>query len=132
MEWVALIAWLATATGGSLLLTQWLRHGGRSQSEGIRPGRLFLHAGLAATGLILWILFLITDASIIAWTAVAVLIVVATVGIWMLVISTRGRTRTLRTATPAEGTFPIPLVIGHGALGGSTLVLSALAAAGIG
>jgi hypothetical protein len=49
----------------------------------------------------------------------------------MFVISLRGRTTILRTETPAEGMFPFPLVLLHGGLGTTTLLLSVLAAAGI-
>jgi hypothetical protein len=132
MEWAALVAWIFTAAGGSLLFVQWWRHGGPSQQEGIRSIRLAAHAGTAVVGLILWIAFVASDTRALAWLAVALLVLVALVGFSMLLISSRGRTRHVRTETPAEGMFPLPLVAGHGILAVTTLTLTLLAAAGIG
>jgi hypothetical protein len=50
----------------------------------------------------------------------------------MLLISLRGTTDQVRTETPAEGMFPLPLVAGHGILAATTLTLTLLAASGIG
>lgn len=131
MQWVALVTWLLTALGGSVLLFQWVRHGGLQQQEGIRTTRLFSHLGLAVIGLIVWIAFLVTDSRTTAWIAVAILVVVALLGASMFLISARGRTRTARTETPAEAMFPFPVVVGHGVLATTTLVLALLSAAGI-
>jgi hypothetical protein len=132
MQWAALISWILTAAGGSLLFLQWWRHGGPSQQEGIRTIRLAAHAGTAVLGLILWIAFVVTDTQALAWLAVALLVVVALVGFSMLLISSRGKTTHVRTEAPAEGMFPLPLVAGHGILAVTTFTLTLLAAAGIG
>jgi hypothetical protein len=131
VQWAALATWLTTAFGGLVLFLQWARHGGFSQKEGIRARRLMSHLGLALVGLALWIAYVATDNEALAWTAVGILVAVALLGISMLVISLRGHTTALRTETPAEGMFPLPLVVLHGALGATTLLLSGLAAAGI-
>jgi hypothetical protein len=131
MQWAALVAWLMTALGGLVLFMQWERGGGLKQKEGIRPARLLSHLALAIIGLVLWVTYLATDERDIAWIAVAILVAVAVLGVSMLMISLRGRTTTARTETPAEAMFPIPIVIAHGALGITTLLLSALSAAGI-
>ena len=65
MAWAALILWIVTALGGFYLLATWLRNGGMQQSD--RPGRrikpplLLGHFALAATGLVLWIVYVATD-----------------------------------------------------------------------
>jgi hypothetical protein len=131
MQWAALVTWLLTALGGLVLLFQWVRHGGLQQREGIRAARLFSHLLLAVTGLIVWIAYLVTDNQTTAWAAVAILAAVALLGASMFLISARGRTRTARTETPAEAMFPLPVVVGHGLLATTTLILALLSAAGI-
>jgi hypothetical protein len=86
---------------------------------------------LAVVGLAFWVGYLANDNRTLAWMAVGILVTVALLGISMFVISLRGRTTTLRTETPAEGMFPFPLVVLHGALATTTLFLSTLAAIGI-
>jgi hypothetical protein len=113
------------------LFLQWARHGGFSQKEGIRARRLLPHVALAVVGLAVWVAYLANDKGTLAWIAVGILVAVALLGLSMLVISLRGRTTTMRTETPAEGMFPFLLVVLHGALGTTTLLLSALAATGI-
>jgi hypothetical protein len=132
MQWAAFVAWLVTALGGLVLFMQWGKGGGLKQKEGIRPARLLSHMALAVTGLALWIAYIATDERGIAWIAVALLVAVAILGLSMLVISLSGRTTVVRTETPAEAMFPIPIVIAHGALGLTTLLLSILSAVGIG
>src|SRR4051812_31885302 len=71
MKWAALIAWVITALGGFGLLSIWLRNGGLA--AGSRPGtrirapRVFSHMGLAAIGLVLWIIYVAADKDAIAW-----------------------------------------------------------------
>lgn len=132
MQWAALICWVLTATAGASMLIQWRRHGGFGQREGIRRARLLTHAGVAVAGLLLWIVFVATGARLAAWLAFSLLLIVGLLGGWMLTIWARGSTSEIRTETPAEGIFPVPLVIVHGLLAATTLVLSALAAAGVG
>lgn len=132
MQWAALVAWLLTASGGLVLFRLWATHGGREQREGIRRPRLTTHAALAVVGLALWVAFLASDESALAWLAVALLVAVALVGFSMLLLSLRGETKTQRTEAPAEANLPLPVVALHGLLGATTLVLAALAAAGIG
>jgi manganese efflux pump family protein len=132
MEQAALLAWVATALGGSALFLQWLRHRGLKQREGIRAPRLFSHAGLAVLGLAFWIGFIVSDERALAWVAVALLIVVAVLGVTMFAIWLRGHNERQHTVVPAETSFPIPIVFGHGVLALTTLVLAVLAASGVG
>jgi len=132
VQWAALIAWLATALGGLTLFVLWIRHGGLRQVEGIPARRLLSHLAIAIVGLCLWVAYLVSDKTELAWAAVVLLVAVALLGLWMFMTSSRGRTTTTRTSSPAEAMFPAPVVIGHGILGLTTLILVFLAAAGIG
>src|SRR4051812_50174857 len=83
MQWAALIAWVATAGGGFVMLAIWLSRGGMRQSREagnrIRPPLILGHFLLAATGLVLWIVYIATDSDALAWGALALLAVVAVV-----------------------------------------------------
>ena len=93
MEWIALIAWLLTAVGGFILLSIWVARGGmqaaREPGSKIRPGLILSHFALAATGLVLWIIFVATDSDALAWIAFAILLVVAVLGWTMFAICRR-------------------------------------------
>ena len=144
MKWVALVTWVITAGGGFALLGLWLKNGGMKQSDGpgdrIRATRIFTHMGLAATGLVLWIIYIASDSEALAWVAFAVLAVVALIGFSMLAIWLRQRSREPAAATgaagpgtePAERQFPPAIVGAHGVIAAATLVLVLLVAAGVG
>jgi hypothetical protein len=140
MKWAALIAWVITAGGGFVLLTIWLARGGMRQPAGaggrIRPPLILSHFLLAATGLLLWIIYLVADEDSLAWIAFGVLLVVALLGFAMFAIWLRRRRAVGAQAAgvdvPAEQHFPVPVVAVHGVLAATTLVLVLLAAAGIG
>jgi len=142
MRWAALILWVITAGGGFVLLSIWLSRGGMRQSarggSRIRPPLILSHFLLAATGLILWIIYLASDTDAIAWIAFAVLLVVALLGFTMLAIWLRqrqGAAGVVETAVaerPPEQHFPVPVVVVHGLLAATTLVLVLLAAAEVG
>ncbi len=143
----ALITWIVTAVGGFVLLLTWLSRGGlRERASGASrfpPALILGHFLLAAGGLVLWIVYLATDTAGIAWTAFAVLLVVALLGFTMLAPWLQGRRATVAvgttaaaagtgTAGPPEQHFPVPVVILHGLLAATTLVLVLLAALGAG
>jgi hypothetical protein len=139
VDWAALITWVLTAGGGFVMLAIWLQNGGprraREQGRRIRPPLLFTHFGLAATGLVLWIVYLATDKSILAWIAFALLLVVAALGFTMLAIwlsQRSARTATSGDTDPPEQRFPVPIVALHGVLAATTLVLVFLTAVGVG
>jgi hypothetical protein len=142
MRWAALILWVITAGGGFVLLSIWLARGGMRQGAGagsrIRPPLILSHFLLAATGLVLWIIYLANDSDTVAWIAFALLLVVALLGFTMLGIWLRqrqGRAGAVETAVaerPPEQHFPVPVVVAHGLLAATTLVLVLLAAADVG
>ena len=104
MEWAALIAWVVTAGGGFLLLAKWLRHGGMRQKEGgqIRPILILSHFGLAATGLVLWIVYVANGSDALAWIAFVILVVVALLG-WTMFAIWYQRRQGQATTEPAGG-----------------------------
>ncbi|MGN6799011.1 MAG: hypothetical protein ACTHKS_12795 [Gaiellaceae bacterium] len=138
MKWAALITWVLTAGGGFVLLSIWLARGGmKSQASGnrIKPPLIMSHFLLAATGLVLWIIYVVNDDSTLAWIAFVLLLVVALLGFTMFAIWLRRRQAGAGGATPdtpAEQHFPIAIVGLHGLLAATTLVLVLLAAAGVG
>jgi hypothetical protein len=146
MKWAALILWVITALGGFGLLAIWVQRGGMGQSSQpgrrIRPKLILTHMGLAATGLVLWIVYVATDSKGIAWVAFVLLLVVASLGFGMLALWVQRRQQLVPAggppvpggegAMPAEQHFPVALVGAHGLVAATTLVLVLLAAAGVG
>jgi len=141
MKWAALVLWVITALGGFGLLGIWLKGGGMAQSHQpgrrIRPPLIFGHMLLAATGLVLWIIYVAADSKGIAWVAFVLLLIVAALGFGMFALwlqrrgAGRASTTTLATAEgeePAEQHFPVAIVGAHGLLAATTLVLVLLAA----
>ena len=139
MEWAALITWVLTAGGGFVMLGLWLSGGGMEQQEQpgrrIRPPRILSHFGLAAAGLVIWIIYLLTDSEALAWIAFVALVPVALLGFSMLAIWLAGR-RPAAAGAPesaaAEQRFPVPIVVLHGLLAVVTVVLVLLTALGVG
>jgi hypothetical protein len=141
MKWAALIAWVVTAGGGFVLLAIWLARGGMRQGRElgtrIRPILILSHFLLAATGLVIWIIYLASDSDALAWIALAILAVVVVLGWAMFAIWWQRRqrspvTQALDPATPAEQHFPVPVVALHGLLAVTTVVLVFLTAVGVG
>jgi hypothetical protein len=141
MEWAALISWVVTAGGGFVLLAIWLRRGGmRQQQDGnrIRPPLILSHFLLAATGLVIWVVYLATDSDALAWIAFVILAVVALLGWTMFGIWARRRqtraaeVESVAPGTPPEQHFPVPVVALHGVLAVTTVVLVLLTALGVG
>jgi hypothetical protein len=142
MEWAALIAWLLTAGGGFILFSLWIARGGMKQSDEpgsrIRPPLILSHFLLAATGLVIWIVFVATDSSALAWIALVILGIVALLGWTMFAIWYQRRQAGAQVAdavnpgVPAEQHFPVPIIALHGVAAVTTVVLVFLAAVGVG
>ena len=154
MNVAALIAWLVTALGGFYLLGKWLAGGGVRGPSRFPAPVIFGHFLLAAAGLIVWIVFLIAHAKALAWTAFVILVPVAALGFTMFfrwigvhrgvtapapaparvgassATSATPATSAAAAAVPAERHLPVPVVLAHGALAATTLVLVLLAALG--
>ena len=141
MNVAALIAWLVTALGGFYLLGKWLAGGGARQQHGgtsrFPVPVIFGHFLLAAAGLIVWIVFLLAHTKALAWIAFVILVPVALLGFTMFfrwIGVHRGTAAPVpapaRVGAPAERHLPVPVVLAHGALAATTLVLVLLAALG--
>jgi hypothetical protein len=139
----ALVTWLLAALMGGYLLRTWLVNGGwRTRHEVQRsrfaPTLILGHGGLAASGLAVWILYLIIDAVPLAWVAVVVLLPVAALGFTMFGLWVRaghGKPRGRHAYVPrhaAEDHFPPPAVLTHGVFAVATVVLVLLTATGWG
>src|SRR3954453_19693720 len=136
MEWVALVTWVLTAGGGFVMLGLWLKHGGMKQSDmpgdRIRSARILGPFALAATGLVIWVIYVASDSEGLAWVAFALLAIVALLGFSMLAVWLRQRSRgpalapadgpagAANAASPAEQHFPTPVVALPGVLAATT------------
>lgn len=132
MRIAALVTWVLAALLGGYLLATWLVQGGLRRSGGRRsrfaPQLILGHAGLAATGLGLWVTYLFVATSVLAWTALADLGVVAALGATMfgLWLKTSRRSHGRHASMPrhaAEDHFPPPAVLAHGLFAVTTVVL---------
>jgi hypothetical protein len=142
MRVVALISWLVTALAGATLFGIWVARGGlrRQGADASRfPRPLILgHPILAATGLIIWIIYLATDTEALRWVALAILLVVAALGFTMARLWRQERAATAAATDqpsahlPPEQHFPVALIGLHGLLAIATLVLVLLTALGVG
>jgi hypothetical protein len=158
MAVAALVAWLVTAGGGLVLLATWAARGGARTSRDtavvgaarsaagaaglpvtaptrLRPPLVLAHVGIAVAGLAVWIAYLVTDDGWLAWTAFVLLLPVALLGLTMLarwVQSGDHRRDAAVGAARPESAFPLPVVVGHGVVAVTTVVLVLLTALGVG
>lgn len=147
MALIALILWFVTALAGLYMLAVWLieydvtdQH--RSNSRLPVPV-IFGHLLLAVSGLAVWIAYLLLDRDTLAWTAFFILLAIALLGLTMFarwIPVYRGPALQVNMADgstvsyemPAEGNFPLLVVLGHGMFAVTTLVLVLLTALGVG
>jgi hypothetical protein len=158
MSIAALITWIVTAGFGFFMLIRWATRGGVKKVDGagthLPPVRVFTHFGLAAAGLIIWIIYLVTDSTILAWIAVVDLVIIAIIGVVMVrqwakdgraamaaaaagagganAGTVEARRVDAGTVDLAEQHIPRPPVVLHGIFAVSTLILVLLTALGIG
>jgi hypothetical protein len=136
----ALITWVLTAGGGFYMLATWVSQGGTRQprTSHFPPALIFGHFALAAIGLVVWIIYVITDTEALTWVAFVLLLPVALLGFIMLSRWIPARRTSAQAAAgtsavaPPEQHFPLPVVAGHGLLAVVTLVLVLLTALGVG
>jgi|SRR5262245_5625257 len=147
MRFVALIIWFVTALWGLYMLAVWLIENDATRQDSA-PSRLPLpvilsHVTLAVSGLVVWVLYLLIDRPALAWAAVGILVAIALLGFTMFArwipvyrtpIAAGGPQDGLlqMQEIPAEGNFPVVIVLAHGAFAVSTLTLVLLTALGIG
>jgi hypothetical protein len=87
----ALISWLLTASIGVYMLRTWIARGGlarqRATGVGVPPPVVFGHAGIALTGLLVWISYVSSGWHPLAWLGVvlvgsAITLGICTVTLW--------------------------------------------------
>ena len=97
----ALSTWLVDAVSGVFMLGTWIVRGGlhqqRTTGDRLAPKVVFTHFGIATTGLLVWVSYLVTGWVPLAWLAV---------GLLMLVIGLGISTVTLWTPFPAHRAEP--------------------------
>jgi hypothetical protein len=150
----ALGAWVVTVAAGARLAAGWLAGGGlrRGYRRAAGVPRLVIagHLALAVAGLGIWIGFVATGAAALAWVAVGVILSVAGLGMATLVgglpepaassarpvavggVVSHGLPAEPGTEAPALAGRPVIMIVVHGALAASTILLVVLAAAGAG
>lgn len=138
MNVASVIAWIATVLVGLLLLVIWLMEYDR-EFQSAAATRLPVpvisaHALLGMAGLLLWGAYLLADKERLAWATMADLGIGATLGLimaarWIGVYRTPADSEPspVQVVTvPPERHFPVPVVILHGALAITTIVLVVL------
>ena len=135
MNSAALFTWMATVAVGLVLLVIWLMEYDRD-FQSVAATRLPVpvistHALLGVGGLVIWGFYLVTDDDPLAWTTVADLGVVATLGLimaarWVGVYrayAAPGAGSANVIAVPPERHFPRPVILIHGIFAVATLSL---------
>jgi hypothetical protein len=135
MSIATLFAWLLTVFGGLILLMIWIiEYDSEFQSAvatRLPVPVISAHALLGTGGLLLWFSYVLIDQERLAWVSVAVVGTTAFLGLfmaarWIRVYRTFGRpgpSLTSRRTVPPERNFPVPVVIAHGLLAVTTVVL---------
>jgi hypothetical protein len=89
MPVIALITWIVTALGGLYLLAIWLIEYDpdfqRAAATRLPVPVVSGHVLFAVGGLVVWLMYLITDRNVFAWSTIAILAFVATFGLTMAV-----------------------------------------------
>jgi hypothetical protein len=140
MALAALISWLVTAFVGLYLLAVWLIENdvtNRGTASRLPAPVIFGHVLLALAGLAIWVVHLITGSTATGWAALGVLAGIGVLGLTMFtrwipvhIAYVAAEAKTGRSAEfdfPAERVFPLPVVIGHGMLASTTVILVLLA-----
>jgi hypothetical protein len=151
----ALVTWLVTVGLGVSMMARWITHTRRHGTQprhGRGPVLNLTHFGLALTGLLAWISYLITGVTGLAWAGCGLLLAVASVGMALVFLAAAPNPVTsLATAGPADpapgataaaarpGDDPAPaghppalVIAAHISAACVTILLAALAAIGSG
>ena len=144
MSIAALFTWMITILAGLTLFVIWVieyyREFQSAAATRLPVPVISAHALLGVFSLMLWIGYLLLGKQRLAWATVAALGAVAALGLimaarWIGVyraFADPGPAFTRSNTAPPERSFPLPVVIGHGILAVTTLVLVLLTALGTG
>jgi len=155
MRYLALIAWFVTALAGMYMLAVWLIENDATNQRNT-ASRLPLpvivgHISLAVTGLLVWVGYLLFDRRALAWVAFGILGGIALLGFtmfarWIPVYRNMGVLKEPEPVPvgapaapapaiefmidegPAEGNFPLFIVVAHGLFAVTTVVVVFLSA----
>lgn len=135
MSVAALFTWVVTIFAGLTLLAIWIieydREFQSAAATHLPVPVISAHALLGMGGLLLWSAYVLLDQKRLAWATVAVLVIVALLGLtmavrWIRVYRTYGDpgpSFARSNVAPPERSFPLPVVVAHGLLAVTTLVL---------
>jgi manganese efflux pump family protein len=136
----ALIAWLVTVGLGLSMMARWITRTwrpGPPPRRGRGPVLNFAHFGLALTGLLAWISYLITGLASLAWTACGLLLAVASLGMTLVFLPASAATLPEDELPPsghhpptAAGRPPVLVIAVHITAAVVTILLATLAAIG--
>ena len=144
MNVAALFTWMVTILAGLILLVIWIveydREFQSAAATRLPVPVISAHALLGIGGLLLWAVYLLADEERLAWVTIADLGTVALLGLimaarWIRVyraVANPGPSLTRTTIVPPERNFPLPVVVAHGILAVTTLVLVLLTVLGPG
>jgi hypothetical protein len=124
----ALLAWLATAASGGVMLVRWLLAGGRplrGSGTAAPPAVILGHVGAGASGLVLWVSFMLSGWTPLAWTALGLLAPVAGLGMGVLLLG-------LPAPARPRGGIPVLAIAAHGIFAVTALLLVLMATVGAG
>ena len=137
-----LFTWMVTVLAGLILLVIWIiEYDPEFQSAAatrLPVPVISAHALLGLGGLELWISYLVLGKKPLAWATVAALGAVAVLGLimaarWIGVyraFADPGPSFTTSNIAPPERRFPVPVVLAHGIVAVTTLVLALFTALG--
>lgn len=132
----ALVAWLATAASGGLVLLRWLLAWAKTRSPGpdggtaAPPAVILGHVGAGLLGLVLWSSFMLSGWTPLAWTALALLAPVAGLGMGVLLLGLPAPARA--SVGRRRGKIPVLVIAAHGMFAVTALLLVLMATVGAG
>lgn len=144
MSVIALFTWMATIAAGLVLFVIWvIEYDAEFQTAAatrLPVPVISLHAFLGLSGLMLWVSYLLLGQERLAWATVCALGAVAVLGLvmavrWLTVyraVAAPGPSLTRSAIVPPERNFPLAVVLIHGVLAVTTLVLVLFTALGVG
>ncbi len=127
----ALLAWLAAAASGGLVLARWLRAGGsplRVTATAAPPAVILGHLSGGLLGLVLWAAFMLGGWAVLAWIALGLLAPVVGAGMAVLVLGLPSPGRAGLTARRPR--IPVLAVFAHGLFAVTALLLVLMATIG--
>lgn len=143
MSVAALFTWMFTILAGLVLLVIWIIEYDRdfqsAAATRLPVPVISAHALLGMGGLVLWVSYLLLGQERLAWATAAILGAVALLGLLMATRWIRvyrafvdpGPSLTRTATVPPERNFPLPVVVAHGLLAVTTLVLVLFTAFGV-